>query len=179
MPAYSLDQAGISFIRGILDRAVLIAAIIAAGCVPSFVAQYRQRVGGQLDQALRDIAPFQQIANQFHHGSLQELIRYHLASPDATFHNEGAALQQMVDSAERLRLILDALNTDLFHQLAYLLVNIDPLTARATWAAFSPAFDITAESLVFALVAGGAIWLSFMALWFAVARLVSMLAARS
>lgn len=179
MPAYPLHQAGISFIRGMLDRAVLIAATVAAGCVPSFIAQYRQRVGGQLDQALRDIAPFQQIANQFHHGSLHELIRYHLASPDATFHNEGAALQQMVDTAERLRLVLDALNTDLLHQLAYLLVKADPVTARATWGAFSPAFDISAESMVFALIAGVAIWLAFIASWFAVARLISMLTARS
>ena len=106
-----------TFVRGILDRIVLVAGIVAAGCVPSFIAQYRQRVGGRLDQVLQDIAPFQQIANQFHHGSLEELIQYHLASPDSTFHNEGAALLAMVNSAEQLRRALEALNTDLFHQL--------------------------------------------------------------
>ena len=41
-------------LRGILDRIVLVGAILAAGCVPSFIAQYRQRLGGMLDQANKD-----------------------------------------------------------------------------------------------------------------------------
>jgi hypothetical protein len=165
-------------VRGILDRIILVAAIVAAGCVPGFIVQYRQRVGGQLDQVLRDIAPFQQIANQFHHGSLEELVRYHVSSADPTFRSEGAALQQMVAAADRLRAAFDALNTDLFHQLVYLLVQIDPSTARATWDAFSPSFDLTAQSIAFALIAGMAIWLVFFAVWYSFARLIAIFAAR-
>lgn len=168
-----------NFVRGILDRIVLVAGIVAAGCVPSFIAQYRQRVGGQLDQVLRDIAPFQEIANQFHHGSLEELVRYHLASPDATFHSEGAAIQGMINSAEQLRRVLEALNTDLFHQLVYLLGKVDPLTARATWDVFSPSFDLTAQSIIFAFIVGMAIWLAFFAIWYIFSRLINIVAARS
>jgi hypothetical protein len=168
-----------NFVRGILDRIVLVAGIVAAGCVPSFIAQYRQRVGGQLDQVLRDIAPFQEIANQFHHGSLEELVRYHLASPDATFHSEGAAIQGMINSAEQLRRVLEALNTDLFHQLVYLLGKIDPLTARATWDVFSPSFDLTAQSIIFAFIVGIAIWLAFFAVWYIFSSLINIVAARS
>ncbi len=168
-----------NFVRGILDRIVLVAGIVAAGCVPSFIAQYRQRVGGQLDQVLRDIAPFQEIANQFHHGSLEELVRYHLASPDATFHSEGAAIQGMINSAEQLRRVLEVLNTDLFHQLVYLLGKIDPLTARATWDVFSPSFDLTAQSIIFAFIVGMAIWLAFFAVWYIFSSLINIVAARS
>lgn len=167
------------FVRGILDRIVLVTGIVAAGCVPSFIAQYRQRVGGQLDQVLHDIAPFQEIANQFHHGSLEELVRYHLASPDATFHSEGAAIQEMVNSAEQLRRVLEALNTDLFHQLVYLLGKIDPPTARATWGVFSPSFGLTAQSIIFAFMVGMAIWLAFFAVWYIFSRLINIVAARS
>ena len=168
-----------AFVRGILDRIVLVAGIVAAGCVPSFIAQYRQRVGGQLDQVLHDIAPFQEIANQFHHGSLEELVRYHLASPDATFHSEGTAIQGMINSAEQLRRVLEALNTDLFHQLVYLLGKIDPLTARATWDVFSPSFDLTVQSVIFAFMVGMAIWLAFFAIWYTFSRLINIVAARS
>lgn len=168
-----------NFVRGILDRIVLVAGIVAAGCVPSFIAQYRQRVGGQLDQVLRDIAPFQEIANQFHHGSLEELVRYHLASPDATFHSEGAAIQGMINSAEQLRRVLEALNTDLFHQLVYLLGKIDPLTARATWDVFSPSFELTAQSIIFAFIVGMAIWLAFFAVWYIFSSLINIVATRS
>lgn len=166
------------FVRGILDRIVLVTGIVAAGCVPSFIAQYRQRVGGRLDQVLQDLAPFQEIANQFHHGSLQELIRHHLASPDSTFHSEGAAIQAMVNSAAQLKLALEALNTDLLHQLAYLLTKIDPLIARATWEIFSPSFNLTVESVVFAVIVGVVIWLVFFAVWYIFARLINILTAR-
>lgn len=165
-------------IRGFLDRIILVIGVVAAGCIPSFIAQYRQRVGGRLDQVLQDIAPFQAIANQFHHGSLQELIRYHLASADTTFHDEGTAIQTMVDSAEKLRQALEALNTDLFHQLAYLLTKADPLIARATWEVFSPSFNLTSESVVFALVVGCVIWLVFLAVWMLIDRLIRILLAR-
>lgn len=165
-------------IRGFLDRIILVIGVVAAGCIPSFIAQYRQRIGGQLNQVLQDIAPFQAIANQFHHGSLQELIQYHLASADATFHDEGTAIQAMVDSAEQLRQALEALNTDLFHQLVYLLAKTDPLIARATWEIFSPSFNLTSESVVFALIAGFAIWLVFLAVWMLIDRLTRILLAR-
>ncbi len=167
-----------AFVRGILDRIVLVTGVVAAGCVPSFIAQYRQRVGGRLDQVLQDLAPFQEIANQFHHGSLQELIQHHLASPDSTFHNEGAAIQAMLASSEQLRRVLEALNTDLFHQLVYLLTRIDPVIARATWGIFSPSFNLTAESVIFALIVGSIIWLVFFTVWYVLARLVRILTAR-
>jgi len=167
-----------AFIRGILDRIILVVGVVAAGCIPSFIAQYRQRVGGRLDQVLQDIAPFQAIANQSHHGSLQELINYHLASADATFHNEGAALQAMLDSSDQLRQALDALNTDLFHQMFYMLTKADPLIVRATWEIFSPAFNLTSESIVFAAIIGAAIWLVFLALWMLFDRLTRILLAK-
>lgn len=165
-------------IRGILDRIILVMGVIAAGCIPSFIAQYRQRVGGRLDQVLQDMAPFQAIADQLHRGSLQELIQYHLASVDPTFHNEGAALQGMVNSVEQLRQALQALNTDLFHQLVYMLTEADPLIARATWEIFSPSFNLTAESVVFAAVVGVAIWLTFLAVWSLLAFLARVLFAK-
>lgn len=167
------------FIRGILDRIVLLAGTVAAGCIPSFIAQYRQRVGGRLDQVLKDLEPFQQIANQYHHGSLSELIQHHLASPDGTFHDEGAAVQAMVSSAEQLRRALQALDTDLFHQMTYLLTGgLDPVIARAAWEIYSPSFNLTFESIVFASSVGILIWLVFLSIWYALARIIRALTAR-
>ena len=162
------------FIRGILDRIILVTGIIVAGCIPSFIAQYRQRVGGRLDQALQDIAPFQEIANLFHHGSLQELIQHHLASADATFHKEGAALQAMVDSVAELTATWQALNTDLIHQLAFLLTSTDVDIARSTWEIFSPSFTLTINSVVFACVVGVLMWLLFISIWTIFARMINL-----
>ncbi len=166
-------------IRGILDRIVLVAGIVAAGCIPTFISQYRQRLGGRLDQVLKDIEPFQQIANQYHHGSLAELIQYHMNSADATFRNEGAALQAMVSAAEQLRRALHALNTDLFHQLSYLLTGgLDRQIARSSWEIYAPSFNLTVESVVFAAVVGVLVWSVFLIIWYILAKLLSILTAR-
>ncbi len=157
-------------LRGLLDRIILVVGVIAAGCIPSFVAQYRQRLGGRLDQVLRDLAPFQEIANRNFGGSLKELIRHHLESSDSTFHAEGAAIQAMVDASVRLRAGFDALNTDLLHQLAYLATQLDPDVARSTWEIYAPSFTLTAESVIFSAVLGILIWLAFLAVWLVCAR---------
>lgn len=166
------------FIRGIFDRIILVAGVIAAGCIPSFIAQYRQRLGGRLDQVLQDIAPFQKIADQFHQGSLHKLIQHHLDSSDATFRSEGAALEAMLESADQLRKAMLALDTDLIHQMIYLVTSMDPVIARATWEIFAPAFNLTFESIVFASVIGLIIWLLFLIVWFVIARIVNILTAR-
>lgn len=168
-----------AFIRGILDRIILVLGTVAAGCIPSFIAQYRQRAGGRLDQVLKDLEPFQQIANLYHHGSLKELIQHHLDSPDRTFHDEGAAVQAMVNSSEQLRRALQALNTDLFHQMGYLLTGgADPTIVQATWDVYAPSFNLTAESVVFAASAGILIWLVFLSVWYVFARFINIIAAR-
>lgn len=168
-----------AFIRGIFDRIVLVAGIIAAGCIPSFISQYQQRVGGRLDQVLKDLEPFQQIANLYHHGSLKELIQHHLNSSDTTFHDEGAAIQAMVTSSEQLKLALQALNTDLFHQMSYLITGgMDSQIAQATWEIFSPSFNLTVESVVFAAITGVLVWLVFLFIWHIFALFIKVITAR-
>jgi hypothetical protein len=162
----------VGVIRGLLDRIVLLCAVVAAGCVPSFIAQYRQRASGRLEQVLADLAPFQQIADREHGGSLTALIQHHIQSSDATFHGEGAALQTMVDSADHLRALLQGLNTDLYHQCLYLLLHGDAALAHATWVLFEPGFSLTLQGAWFALVLGVLLWLLFLGVWHAVAWLL-------
>ena len=161
-------------LRGFLDRIVLIAAIFAAACIPSFIAQYRQRLGGRLDQVLRDLQPFQEIANRNHGGDIRKLIAHHLQSTDKTFHDEGGAIQAMVDAAARLKASMDALNADLLHQLGYLATNLDTDVASSTWSTFVPGFSFTPEYAIFAIVAGAAIWLVFVLLWIGFGRMLSI-----
>ena len=152
-------------IGGILDRLVLVTGFVAGGCIPGFIAQYRQRVGGALDQVSKDLAPFQAIADRLHGGSLEALVRHHLASSDATFHAEGAAIRAMMDSLSSLREAFRALETDLFHQIAYLLQHADGAIVRATWSIFQPTFVLSADGLLVAALVGVSVWLVFLAVW--------------
>ena len=161
----------VRLVSSILDRIILVAGVIAGGTIPSFVAQYRQRIGGALEQVLRDLAPFQAIANQRYNGSLQALVEHHLHSADATFHSEGAAITAMIESAQRLREAAQALNTDLLHQLLYMLKNADVQMLAATWDIFKPSFGLSVDSLVLAAVTGVAVWLVFLGLGIVLAAL--------
>ena len=152
-------------LRGLLDRLLLIAAAITGGLVPGFIAQYRQRLGGRLDQAQLDLAPWQHIADQYHHGSLQALIDYHLSSRDLTFHAEGAAIQALVDNIQRLQFAVASLQGTLFKQMSYLALHTDPELARATWHDWVPTMALSTEGLLVAAAFALVFWLFFHALW--------------
>ena len=153
------------FVRGLFDRLLLVCAVVAGGLVPGFIAQYRQRLGGRLDQARLDLEPWQRLADQFHHGDIQSLIQYHLDSGDPKFHAEGAVIRALVDTVHQLQSAVDALHGSLFRQVAYLLLHADTGLARATFADWVPTFALSAEGIVFALVFAAAIWLLFHAVW--------------
>jgi Protein of unknown function (DUF2937) len=158
-------------VRGLLDRLVLVVAIVAGGLVPGFIAQYRQRLGGRLDQARLDLAGWQKIADQLFHGDLNQLIHYHAASSDPAFHSEALAIQQLVTNVQHLEQALAALHGDLLQQARYLALHLDPSLARATVADWTPTFSLSLEGLVFAIVFALAVWLLFHALWWSVTRL--------
>lgn len=160
-----------SILRAFLDRVVLLVGVMLAGCIPGFIGQYQQRLSGRLEQVVRDLAPFQAIADHEHHGSLPELVQYHLQSTDPTFHQEGAAIQAMLDSADHLRDMLQGLNADLEHQFLFLLTHSDSSMLRATWSDYHPAFGLDAQGIFFALVMGFLLWGTFLVIWYAIAWL--------
>jgi Protein of unknown function (DUF2937) len=164
------------FVRGLLDRIVLICAVIAGGLVPGFIAQYRQRLGGRLDQARIDLAPWQNLANQYYGGSLDKLIQYHLDSSDPKFHAEGAVLRTLVNSVQQLQSAVDALHGSLWQQLGYLSLHTDPALARATLHDWVPTFSLAMDGIVFALAFALCVWLLFHTLWWLVRTLAGALA---
>ena len=153
------------YVRGLLDRVLLISAAVVGGLVPGFIAQYRQRLGGRLDQARLDLQAWQRIADQFYHGDLQKLIDYHLSSTDPTFHAEGDVIRALIAAVHQLQSALDALQGSLLQQFAYLALHTDAALARATFSDWVPTFALSAEGLVFALAFALAIWLVFHLLW--------------
>jgi hypothetical protein len=159
------------FVRGLLDRLLLVCAVVAGGLVPGFIVQYRQRLGGRLDQARLDLAPWQRLADQYYQGDIERLIRYHLESSDPKFHDEGAIIRALATTVQQLQSAVDALHGSLFHQAAYLTVHADPGLEAATLHDWVPTFALSGEAIVFALTLALIVWLLFHALW----RLIALL----
>jgi DUF2937 family protein len=159
------------FVRGLLDRLFLICAVVAGGLVPGFIAQYRQRLGGRLDQAQLDLAPWQKLAEQFYQGDLNSLIQYHLANSDPKLHAEGDVIRSLADTVARLQSAVDALHGNLFHQAGYLVLHADPGLVRATLHDWVPTFALSTDGLAFALLFALLVWSLFHLLWWLLARI--------
>jgi hypothetical protein len=157
-------------LRGLLDRVILVCAAVAGGLLPGFIAQYRQRLGGRLDQARLDLAPWKKLADQFYQGDIDKLIQYHLASTDATFHSEGAIIRDLVTTVQQLQAAVDAMHGSLASQALYLAVHADPALAHATLSDWVPAFALSGEGIAFAVVFALVVWLAFLAVWWLIAR---------
>lgn len=151
-------------LSGLADRAVLVAAFIGGATVPSFVAQYRQRLGGALEQARRDLAPFQQIADRTFGGDIGSLVEHHRRSTDTVFRGEAEAINLLSYSVKRLSDAVAGMTGDLYAQLLYLVKSGDVDMLRATWYQFEPALAFTPQSLLAGLSIGVAVWLVFMLL---------------
>lgn len=162
-----------SIVRGLLDRLLLVGAVVAAGLVPGFISQYRQRLGGRLDQAQADLSAWQRIADQFFHGNLQQLITHHLQSSDATFRSEAAVVRTLIATVQSLQQAANALHADLWHQLVYLAGHLDRDLARATLTDWIPTFALTLPALTFAIALALLLWLTFHALWWLTSRLLA------
>ena len=165
-------------LRGLLDRLVLIAGVIIGGCIPGFIQQYRQRVGGRLDQVQLDLAPFQEIARRFHDGDMDKMVGHHLASTDATFHAEGEALRAMLESLARLQAVVEGLAGSVWQQVGFLLRHYDQDIGAATWRDHVPNFSLDAGSIVIALTVGVIFWLVFQLVWVLARWLKEEVAAR-
>jgi len=164
-PAATCERATMFILRGLLDRVLLVCAVVAGGLVPGFIAQYRQRLGGRLDQARLDLEPWQKLADQFYHGNIEQLIQYHLASSDPKFYAEGSVIRALVASVQQLQSAVDALHGNLYQQVAYLALHADAGVTRATLADWVPTFALSGDGVVFALIFAVAVWLVFHALW--------------
>jgi hypothetical protein len=155
-------------LRGLLDRLLLICAVVAGGLLPGFISQYRQRLGGRLDQARLDLEPWQHLADQSFQGDLGKLIQYHLASTDPTFHAEGNVISALVNTVHALQTAADALHGSLWQQMQYLALHADAGLVRATFSDWVPTFALSAEGIVFALAFGLCVWLIFHGLWWVI-----------
>ena len=147
-------------LRSLIFVLIFIAGAFAGGAFPAYFMQYELRVNGQLDQVTMDLAPFQQIADRYHNGSLEALVRHHLASTDPTFHDEGIAIRAMVGSQQALADTRAAFDTPVYRQALYLFSSADTELAQKTWRSYTPTLVTTPDAVIFALSVGLALSLA-------------------
>jgi len=152
-------------IRSIIFITVFVSGFFAGGLFPSFSTQYHLRLQAQYDQVSIDLAPFEEIARQYHGGSLDALVQHHLDSTDPTFHAEGEAIQLMINSQAQLAESKAAAEAPYVDQLIYFYRHADETIAQTTMASFTPTLVTTENAITFALTTGTITILLFWAGW--------------
>ncbi len=135
----------------LIDRILCVAGAVLFSQAPEFFQQYLQRLGGHLDEALRQLARFRQTAADAGL-TLDQLIDRTAASADQAVAPLGRAMREAVTRADTLQAAHDALaSASAWSRPFVFLRHLDAGIARATWAVFKPAVPTTAEGLAYAL----------------------------
>jgi hypothetical protein len=133
-----------------LALAIGLLCALVGSQLPEFAQQYRQRLGGALDELNRIIAQFDAEAEGQSLTRAQGIERLK-NNADRLASERGAAVEQDVARADRLERQKEAFqNSGPVTRLAALIADFDPATTGQAIADFEPAVPITFEDLVIA-----------------------------
>jgi Protein of unknown function (DUF2937) len=131
-----------------LALAIGLLCALAGSQLPEFAQQYRQRLGGAIDELDRMIAQFDADAAAQALTRAQGVERLK-TNPDALAQERGAAIETDIERATRLARQREAFQIGgPLTRLAGLIENFDPATASKAIRDYEPAVPITAEAFV-------------------------------
>lgn len=150
----------------IIAALVLAFGAITGSQLPEFAQQYRQRLGGAVDELRAFVQRFDADAQS--QGLTREAaLARHAANPDELFRKRGVAMVETVERMSRLdRQLGEMMNDNSLVRLTAFASRADREIARATFSAYEPAMPVTAEGGILASI--GAIlawWLYRLVTW--------------
>jgi hypothetical protein len=140
--------------------------------IPNFVDQYQKRVDAHLREVTINLLPFQEIADKFFNGDLNQLIELHRKSDAKPFQEEGLAIEMMVQRKLRFEADLSLLKTSLPKKALNILLHGDKEILDEAVGQYSYSVPLNQDALVFGASVALVILL-MLELLFAMARLVS------
>lgn len=133
-------------------RSITLVCAVVCGVIfsqlPEYTQQYRQRLGGAVDELQAVVASFDADASRVGYSRPQAIAA--LARADDPFPRERAkSMQETIERYERLTRQQAAFRTaGPFGRMAVLAEDFDPKLAENAWADFEPAVPTTIEGAV-------------------------------
>ncbi len=160
----------------ILHRYLLIViaciALLAGIQVPNLVDQYEKRIDAHLREVVANLKPYQEIANKYFGGSMDQLLELHRKSNEKAFQEEGNAIAEMMRRKLRFEADLAALQTNLPMKVLHILLQGDRELIDETLGQYTYAVPLTQDALL-AGAATVALTLALIELLLALTRYVS------
>ena len=122
-----------------------LAGAVAASQLPEYAQQYRQRLGGAIDEISRIMAEFDADAARLGLSREQGIARLS-GNSDPFVTDRGARLREDSARLARLQRQFSYLQTaGPFARVAIMASDLDPSIARRAWGSFEPAVPVTIE----------------------------------
>jgi len=137
-----------SFFTRLLFIAIAAGTLLVGIQLPNFVDQYEKRLDAHFIEVQTNLKPFQDIANQFHNGSMEELILKHKRSDDPTFNMEGDAIDKMYRRFQRFANERGQLQTALPQQLLFIASRADRELVEETRNNYSFGLLLNTEAVI-------------------------------
>lgn len=135
-------------------------AVLAGIQIPNFIDQYEKRLDAHLIEVNTNLRGFQEVADRYHGGSMDALIREHEASESPTFKDEAKPLREMVARQQAFRQEQKMLNTHLAAKSWHIAVNGHPELLRETQGNYSYTVPLTEDAIITGAVFAGLILLT-------------------
>jgi hypothetical protein len=145
------------FVHRLALAIALLAALIGSQA-PEFAQQYRQRLGGAVDELNRIVTSFDAEVQHEDLTPAEGLARLN-QNADPLARQRGGAMAETIDRANRLERQLQAMTSaGPLMRLLVMAKDLDPQTAESTLGAYEPAAPLTFEALVAAGLAAVCGW---------------------
>jgi hypothetical protein len=132
---------------------------IVGSQAPEFAQQYRQRLGGAIDELNRVVSRFEadaRASGQSREAALAQLR----GAPDRLVSLQGDAMRANIERRDRLERQRSAfVEAGPFQRLAVMMREADTDIARAAYGDFEPAVPVTNEGLVMGLIGFALGWI--------------------
>ncbi|VTZ24287.1 conserved hypothetical protein [Methylocella tundrae] len=123
---------------------------LTASQIPEYAQQYRQRLGGAIDELQKIVSQFDADSAQLGLSEEQGIARLS-GDGDEFIRERGLQMEQIVARLQTLsRANADMARSGSLGRLAALAADFDPLIARQAYASYEPAVPVTSEGFVLA-----------------------------
>jgi len=142
--------------------------------IPAVVDQYAKRIDAHLSEAMDVFAGFQQTAERYFEGDIQNLIRHYANSDDAVFKNDASNILFISNRVTHLKAEQVALNQSTLMRTAHVLFFPDNKVFQQTLEQYSYMILINPQALVWGLVSGFLIASFFDCLFYVIGYLLRL-----
>ncbi|MEP1448079.1 MAG: DUF2937 family protein [Paraglaciecola sp.] len=122
--------------------------------IPAVVDQYEKRVDARLSEALDIFAGFQQTADRYFGGNVEDLVKHYESSEDVVFNDDARNIRFISDRVATLQQETQSLQQQALWRVLHVVTSADKQIINETMEQYSYMILIDPQALIWGIVCG-------------------------